>query len=155
IDLYVANDQCPHFLFLNKGDGTFEDASESSGAAASEAGYFQAGMGVDAEDVTGDALPELFATPFREGYNTLYPNLDGRTFQDVSAWAGIVKDSMPYVGWGCALADFDGDGWPDMLVVNGHVDDNLAAIGRDTAPQAEPAQVWRNRGDGRFRLVAD
>ncbi len=154
IDLYAANDLSPHFLFLNKGDGTFEDATETSGASASESGRFQAGMGVDAEDVDGDGLPELFATHFREDYNTLYRNLDGRNFQDVSASAGIVKDCLPNVGWGCALADLDNDGWPDMLVVNGHVDDNLPRIGREI-PQAEPPRVWRNRGDGRFRLVAD
>lgn len=145
---------CPHFLFVNRGDGTFEDATETSGASLSEAGHAQAGMGVDAEDVTGDGLPELFVTHFREDYNTLYRNLDGRNFQDFSSSAGIVKDSMPDVGWGCALADFDNDGWPDMLVVNGHVDDNLSLLGRDV-PQAELPKVWRNQGAGRFRLVRD
>ena len=153
IDLYVANDMCGNFLFLNRGDGTFEDLTEVSGAAVSEAGYRQASMGVDAEDVTGDGLPELFVTNFENDYNTLYRNLDGRNFQDVSASAGIVKDSLPYVGWGCALADLDNDGLPDMFVVNGHVDDNLQQLGRPI-PQAEPALVWRNRGGGRFRLVA-
>ena len=58
-------------------------------------------MGVDAEDVDGDGLPELFATHYREDYNTLYRNLDGRNFQDVSSRAGIVRDCMPNVGWGC------------------------------------------------------
>jgi hypothetical protein len=153
-DLYVANDQCPHFLFLNKGNGTFDDVTESSGAAYTESGHYQAGMGVDIEDVTGDRFPELFVTNFQAEYNTLHQTLDGRIFQDVSAWAGIVKDSLPYVGWGCAMADFDNDGWPDMLVVNGHVDDNLETIGR-TGPYAQPAKVWRNQGGGRFRLVAD
>jgi enediyne biosynthesis protein E4 len=154
IDIYVANDMCGNFLFLNRGDGTFEDLTEVSGASVTEAGYRQASMGVDAEDVTGDGLPELFVTNFENDYNTLYRNLDGRSFQDVSASAGIVKDSFPYVGWGCALADLDNDGLPDMFVVNGHVDDNLPQLGRPI-PQAEPALVWRNRGGGRFRLVAD
>jgi hypothetical protein len=154
IDLYVANDMSPHFLFINKRDGTFEDLTETSGAAASESGYYQAGMGVDAEDVNGDGLPELLVTHFHEDYDTLYRNLDGRNFQDVSSWAGIVKDSMPDVGWGCALADLDSDGWPDILTVNGHVDDNLDQLAMN-APQAEPAKVWRNQGDGRFRLVRD
>src|SRR5258707_13233463 len=83
IDLYVANDLGAHFLFRNRGDGTFEDATESSGAAASEAGHFQAGMGGDAEDVTGDGLPELFATPFREDYSPLHRNLDRQLLQGV------------------------------------------------------------------------
>jgi enediyne biosynthesis protein E4 len=154
IDLYVANDMTPHFLFINKRDGSFEDLTETSGAAASESGYYQAGMGVDAEDVNGDGLPELLVTHFHEDYDTLYRNLDGRNFQDISSWSGIVKDSMPDVGWGCALADLDSDGWPDILTVNGHVDDNLDQLAMD-APQAEPAKVWRNQGDGRFRLVRD
>jgi hypothetical protein len=68
--------------------------------------------------------------------------------------AGIVRDSIPDVGWGCALADFDNDGWPDMMTVNGHVDDNLAQLGRE-GDYAQPAKVWRNRGGCRFRLVAD
>ena len=154
IDLYVANDLSPHFLFLNKGDGTFEDVSESSGASASACGLFQAGMGVDAEDVDGDGLPELFATHFREDYNTLYKNIDGRLFQDISSWAGIVRDSSPNVGWGCGLADLDNDGWPDILVANGHVDDNLDQLGLNV-PQAEPTVLWRNRGNGKFRRALD
>lgn len=154
-DLYVANDMSPHFLFLNRGDGTFEDATESSGAALSEAGFAQAGMGVDTEDVDGDGRPDLFVTHFREDYNTLYQNLGHHLFRDVSARAGIIKDSMPDVGWGCSLADFDNDGHPDMLVVNGHVDDNLSAVTGLDIPQAELAKAWRNQGDGRFALVHD
>jgi hypothetical protein len=154
IDLYVANDLSPHFLFLNNGDGTFEDATDFSGAAASESGAFQAGMGVDAEDVDGDGRIDLFCSHFRNDYNTLYRNLGGGNFQDVSAGAGIVKDSMPDIGWGCSLSDFDNDSWPDMLVVNGHVDDNLHLLGLDE-PHAERAKVWRNQGNGQFRLEAD
>ena len=154
VDLYVANDLCPNFLFRNRGDGTFEDLTEVSGAARTESGFSQAGMGVDAEDLSGDGLPELFATNFRGDHNTLYRNLGGAVFQDVSAGAGIIPDSMPEVGWGCALADLDGDLEPDMIVVNGHVDDNLGALGQD-APHAQRAKVWRNLGRGRFRIVRD
>ncbi|WZO99849.1 CRTAC1 family protein [Isosphaeraceae bacterium EP7] len=154
IDLYVANDLCPHFLFFNNGDGTFTDATESSGAALSESGQAQAGMGIDAEDTDGNGLPDLFVSHFEGDYGTLYRNLGGRGFQDVSASVGVVAGTAPYVGWGCSLGDLDNDGWPDLFVANGHVDDNLAAMGRDV-PWAEPAKVWRNRGDGRFRLAAD
>jgi hypothetical protein len=111
-------------------------------------------MGVDAEDTDGDGYPELFVTNFDGEYNTIHQTTDGRIFDDVSAAAGIVRDSIPDVGWGCALADFDNDGWPDMLTVNGHVDDNLAQLGRD-GEYAQRAKVWRNRGGCRFRLVAD
>jgi enediyne biosynthesis protein E4 len=153
-DLYVANDMCPHFLFLNNGDGTFADVTDTSGAAVTESGHYQGGMGVDAEDLDGDGYPELFVTNFQGEYNTIHQSVDGRLFQDVSASAGIVRDSLPDVGWGCALADFDNDGRPDMLVVNGHVDDNLAALGREGSYAQRP-KVWRNQGRGKFRLVAD
>jgi hypothetical protein len=154
IDLYVANDMCPHFLFLNKGDGTFEDITDRSGAAVTESGHYQGGMGVDVEDVSGDLYPELFVTNFEGEYNTIHQTFDGRIFEDVSAWAGIVRDSLPDVGWGCALADLDNDGWADMFVVNGHVDDNLAKLGR-SGTHAQRAKVWRNSGRGKFRLVGD
>jgi len=153
-DLYVANDGCPNFLFLNQGGGTFTDASESSGAATNEAGEVQGSMGVDAEDVNGDGRPELLVTNFRGQYTTLYRNHHGSNFQDVSGPAGITSDSAPYVGWGCALADLDNDGLPDILTVNGEVDDNLKEFGLDV-PFAQPALVWRNQGEGRFRRVGD
>ena len=103
-------------------------------------------MGVDAEDLDGDGFPELFVTNFDGEYNTIHQTTDGRNFEDVSASAGIVKDSMPYVGWGCSLADFDIDGLPDMLVVNGHVDDNLAAARPRRDLRASRPMVWQNRG---------
>jgi hypothetical protein len=154
IDLYVANDMCPHFLFLNKGNGTFDDVTDKSGAAVTESGHYQGGMGVDAEDLDGDGFAELFVTNFDGEYNTIHQTTDGQNFEDVSAVAGIVRDSIPEVGWGCSLADFDGDGWPDMLVVNGHVDDNLKELGRG-GEYGQRAQVWRNLGHCRFQLVAD
>jgi hypothetical protein len=111
-------------------------------------------MGVDVEDIDGDGYPELFVTNFEGEYNTIHKTVDGRNFEDVTAAAGIVRDSMPDVGWGCALADFDNDGRPDMFTVNGHVDDNLGQLGRDGV-YAQPAKVWRNQGGCRFRLVQD
>ncbi len=76
VDLYVANDQDPNFLFLNRGDGTFRDATDESGAGLNIEGRTSAGMGVDAEDLDGDGQPELFVTNFQEEYNTLYKNLE-------------------------------------------------------------------------------
>ena len=154
IDLYVANDMCPHFLFLNQGNGSFSDVTDASGAAVTESGHYQGGMGVDVEDLDGDGFPELFVTNFDGEYNTIHKTTDGLNFEDISATAGIVRDSIPEVGWGCSLGDFDSDGWPDMLVVNGHVDDNLKQLGRD-GDYEQRAQVWRNKGHCRFRLVPD
>jgi hypothetical protein len=111
-------------------------------------------MGVDAEDIDGDGLPELLVTNFRGEGLALYRNLGGGTFLENAGPAGLLKGSRPYVGWGCALADLDGDGRPDLFAVNGHVDDNLIEFGRDV-PQAEPAKVWRQGGRGAFLAVAD
>lgn len=153
-DLFVANDACPNFLFLNRGNGTFDDAGATAGAACSADGKNQSGMGVDIEDVDGDGLPELFVSHFRNEYATLYRNIGNATFDDVSASVGIVQGSTGEVGWGCALADFDNDGWPDMFVANGHVDDNLEKLGQKVS-YAERSRLWRNVGAGRFQLVPD
>jgi hypothetical protein len=152
IDLYVANDMCPNFVYLNRGDGTFEDATESSGAGYDGRGQTHAGMGVDAEDVNGDGRPDLFVTNFANEANSLYMNRGGGLFEDRTPSSGMSADSMPWVGWGCALVDLDNDGWPDCFVVNGHVDDNLQLVGRNT-PYAEPPLLHRNHQGEGFRLA--
>ena len=152
IDIYVANDMNPNFLFLNNGDGTFEDATDSCGAAFDEKGQAQSGMGVDAEDVDGDGLPELFVTNFQNEYNTLYQNLGKGTFMDSTPYFGLAADTTPWVGWGTALADFDNDGWPDNFVANGHVDDNRKLLG-ESVEYEEPALLFWNKGGKRFRLA--
>jgi hypothetical protein len=152
IDLYVANDMNPNFLYLNKGDGTFEDATESSGAAFDEKGQAQSGMGVDAEDVNGDGLPELFVTNFANEYNAFYLNLGKGLFVDSTPYFGLAADAMTTVGWGCALVDLDNDGRPDCFVTNGHVDDNRAALGQ-SAEYPELPLLFANQGGTRFRLA--
>ncbi|MHB1556778.1 MAG: CRTAC1 family protein [Isosphaeraceae bacterium] len=152
IDLYVANDTCPNFLFLNRGDGTFEDATDSSGAGYDPAGNVRAGMGVDAEDVDGDGRPDLFVTNYFDEPNALFSNRGGGQFIERTRTSGMMHDSLPWVGWGCALADFDNDGWPDCFVTNGHVDDNLHLFGVAN-PYAQPALLHHNVGRGRFELA--
>jgi enediyne biosynthesis protein E4 len=154
IDLYVANDMNPNFLYLNSGDGTFEDATLTSGAAFDARGVAQSSMGVDAEDCDGDGRPELIVTNFQYEYTAYYQNMssslpmDGSqvpaaVFEELSASVGLAADSKPWVGWGCALADFDNDGWPDCFVANGHVDENRGKIG-PTLRFLEPALLHRN-----------
>jgi enediyne biosynthesis protein E4 len=152
IDIFVANDLSPNYLFLNKGDGTFDDISEISGASASESGANQAGMGVDADDLDGDGLPEIFVTHFQNDYDTLYKNLDGQNFQDVTSASGTSK-FRDDVGWACSLADFDLDSKPDMMVFNGHVDNNLDQLGTPD-PQAEVAHLWKGMGGVKFALAS-
>ena len=152
IDLYVANDMCPNFVFLNRGDGTFEDATESSGAGYGSHGQTHAGMGVDAEDVNGDGRPDLLVTNYWNEPNSLYMNLGGGMFEDRTPASGMATDSTPWVGWGCALADFDNDGWPDCFVTNGHVDNNLELLGYNS-PYAQPPLLHRNLEGRGFRLA--
>jgi hypothetical protein len=139
VDIYVANDMNPNFLFLNKGDGTFEDATEFSGAAFDIKGQAQSGMGLDAEDFDGDGNMDLFVTNFANEYNTLYQNMNNNGFYDITTFVGLATDSMPMVGWGCALMDFDNDSWPDCFVTNGHVDSNRAGV-----PYEQLPLIWAN-----------
>jgi hypothetical protein len=155
IDLYVANDLTPNFLFINTAHGGFQDMTESSCAAYNAEGKEEASMGVDAADVDGDGFPELFVTNFYLEHNTLYRNLGKQErplFQDVSHWAGVAAGSIHMVGWGTALEDLDSDGWLDIFVANGHVDDNMSQLGRDEA-YAQKAGLWRNVGKGRFEVI--
>ncbi len=152
IDLYVANDMYPNFLYLNRGDGTFADAGESSGAAYDAKGKAHSGMGVDAEDVNGDGRPDLVVTNFDNEYNTFYQNLGRGLFADRTARFGLAVDTIPYVGWGCALADFDNDGWPDFFATNGQVDNNRRRDGQVIAYE-EPPHLFANQGGKRFRLA--
>ena len=151
IDLFVANDMTPNFLFLNRGDGTFDDATEISGAAYAANGEAQSGMGADAEDVDGDGLPELFVTNFANEYNTLYQNLGHGAFFDNTAFFGLASDTRPFVGWGTGLVDFDGDGWPDLFITNGHVDDNRRLLGQPVDYEEIPL-LFLNKAGKRFRL---
>jgi hypothetical protein len=152
IDLYVANDMCPNFVFLNRGDGTFDDVTESSGAGYDAHGNTHAGMGVDAEDVNGDGRPDVLVTNYWNEPNSLYMNLGDGMFEDRTPAGGMSSDSTPWVGWGCALMDFDNDGWPDCFVSNGHVDNNLDLLGYNS-PYAQPPLLFRNLEGRRFRLA--
>jgi hypothetical protein len=152
IDLYVANDLCPNFVYLNRGNGTFDDVTDSSGAGYGPDGQTRAGMGVDAEDVNGDGLTDVLVTDFWNEGLALFTNVGRGLFQDRARASGLWHDSVVWVGWGCALADFDNDGWPDCFVANGHIDDNLEQLGYET-PYAEPALLHRNRRGKGFQLA--
>ncbi len=152
VDLYVANDMCPNFVYLNRGNGTFHDVTESSGAGYGARGQTHAGMGVDAEDIDGDGWVDLVVTNYWNEPNSLYVGLGDGLFEDRTPSSGMASDSTPWVGWGCALADFDNDGWPDCFVTNGHVDDNLDQMGYNS-PYAQPPLLHRNLQGRRFRLA--
>jgi hypothetical protein len=120
VDIFVANDSTPNFLYHNNGDGTFKDIGFPSGTAVNENGSEQGSMGVTLGDYDHDGKLDLFITNFDDDYNTLYHNGNG-SFTDLSYAAKVAAVSLPYVGWGTKFFDYDNDGWADLLVVNGHV----------------------------------
>lgn len=150
-DLYIGNDINPNSLFRNRGDGTFDDMTDLTGTAVDFAGQNQAGMGVDIADVDRDGLVELFVTNYEGEHNTFYRNLGNNIFQDFSQSSGIAAQSMKWVGWGISFTDLNADGWKDLVVTNGHTDDNLQSLGRDGMYE-QPPLLYFNRG-GRLETV--
>ena len=128
-DVYVGNDATPNLLFVNRGDGRFDERGFASGLAVSGDGNEQASMGVDAADYDNDGRLDVYSTHFANDYSTLYRNLGGMEFEDVTARARIRDTS--WVSWGTRFVDLDHDGWKDIVKVNGHVYPHLrAARGR-------------------------
>jgi hypothetical protein len=120
-DLVVGNDSTPNFLYINKGDGTFDDESYASGFALNEAGREIASMGIAAGDYENNGLIDFFVTDFGDDYKVLYHNDGDASFSDVSYKAGVAQPTIPFVGWGDGFIDFDNDGWLDIFMVGGHV----------------------------------
>ncbi len=149
-DVYVANDTKPNFLFRNKGKGVFEDISLLSGTQLGEQGQAEAGMGVDMGDYDGDGLLDIFVTNFANETNALYKNLGGGAFLDSRSPAGVAEPSLPFLGFGTAFADFDQDGDLDLVVANGHIQDNTAELSPGSLYR-QRNQVFENLGTGRFR----
>lgn len=121
LDLLVANDSVPKYLYRNKHDGTFEDLSYLSGFALNDEGREQASMGIAVGDYNHDGRVDFCVTNFSDDYNTLYRNEGEASFSDVSYAAGIANATIPFLGWGTGFLDYDNDGWLDLFFANGHV----------------------------------
>ena len=121
VDLVVANDSTPSYLYLNKGDGTFEDVSYASGYALNQDGREIASMGIGIGDYENSGLLDLINTDFSDDYKVLYRNEGDANFSDVSYRMGIAQVSIPFAGWGAGFLDYDNDGWKDVMMINGHV----------------------------------
>jgi hypothetical protein len=151
-DIYVACDSTPSILYRNHRDGTFTDVAADAGAAYNEDGREQAGMGSTAADYLGTGNIGLFKTNFSDDTSTLYKNMGDGTFSDetYSAGLGINADAL---GWGTMFADVDNDGYPDLLVVNGHVypEVDSAKLG---ATFRERRFLYRNLGNGKFKDIS-
>lgn len=147
IDIFVANDSTPNYLYHNNGNGTFSEIAFESGTAVNGNGSEQGCMGVTVGDYDHDGLLDLFVTNFDDEYNVLYRNLGRDSFADVSYESGVAAASLPYVGWGTKFFDYDNDGWLDLFVANGH-----AYPQRDRYRQRK--LLHRNNRDGTFSELA-
>lgn len=121
LDLVVVNDSTPKQLYINKGDGTFEESGYPSGMALNENGREQAGMGLGVGDYDNDGRVDFHITNFSDDSNVLYHNDGDVNFTDISFQTGLGETTIPFLGWGTSFLDFDNDGWKDVLVANGHV----------------------------------
>ena len=148
-DIYVACDSTPSALYRNNHDGTFKDVGADSGVAFNEDGREQAGMGSTAGDYLGDGHIDLFKTNFSDDTATLYRNHGDGTFEDVTFAAGL-GTNLDALGWGAMFADVDNDGYPDLLVVNGHVYPEVDTAGLG-ARFKEPRFFYWNQGNGKFK----
>jgi enediyne biosynthesis protein E4 len=121
LDLLVVNDSTPKQLYINKGNGTFEEVGYPSGIALNENGREQAGMGLAIGDADNDGRVDVHITNFSDDSNVFYHNDGEATFTDTTFQLGLGEVSIPFLGWGTSFLDYDNDGWLDLFVVNGHV----------------------------------
>jgi len=154
IDVFVANDSMPEFLYHNKGNGTFEEVALVSGVAVDGEGHTYAGMGVDFADYNNDGLPDLVVTDLANQMYALYRNNGDGTFTYESYPSGLGRMTMAHSGWGVRFLDYDNDGWKDLLITQGHDLDTIEL----TFPNLryrEPMLLARNTGHGFVDVSAE
>lgn len=151
-DIYVACDSAPNILYHNNRDGTFTDVAVMAGVAFNEDGREQAGMGTTVADFNGDGRLDIFKTNFSDDTPTLYRNNGDGIFSDVTFAAGLGVHTQ-YLGWGTMFLDFDNDGWPDLILVNGHVYPEVDKYHLGSGYQ-EPRLLYHNNGNGSFSDVS-
>ena len=152
VDLYIANDADQNFLYRNNGDGTFSDVSLIAGVGLSEDGEAENGMGVDFGDYNNEGRLDLVVTNFQGQTNTVYRNEGNGLFSDRSYASKIGVVSLPYLAWGVSFFDYDNDGYQDLFIANGHLQENV----REFDPigfYEQPNLLFRNNRDGTFDEV--
>ncbi len=145
MDLFVANDTMPNFLFLNEGGGKFAEAGLAAGVGYSAAGKPRSGMGVDAADYDGDGWQDLFVVNIEQEFFSLYHNQKDLTFTDEPGEIGPASQFLS--GWGLRFFDYDNDGNPDLFLVNGHPDDFIE-MRNARVKYREQLLLFQNSGKG-------
>jgi enediyne biosynthesis protein E4 len=153
LDLFVANDGQPNFLYSNEGNGKFTERAYQAGVAVNEDGAEQANMGIAYGDYLHTGKTSLLVSHFDHEYATLFRNDGGMNFTDASNASGIARSTRPYVGWGDVFFDFDNDGWLDLFLVNGHVYPQIDGAHIDVK-YLEPKLLLVNHRDGSFKDVS-
>jgi len=153
-DVFVLNDNARNFLFHNDGAGKFSEVGLASGAAYNLYGQETGNMGVDAGDYDHDGLLDFFVTTYHKELPVLFHNLGGGLFEDAALSAGSGQGTLRNVKWGCGFVDFDNDGYKDIFLGLGNLDDNIQ-LRDDTITYEDRPVLLRNLGNGRFANVSD
>jgi enediyne biosynthesis protein E4 len=151
-DLLFSNDTQPNKLYHNNGNGTFTEKAVVAGVAFSEDGVARAGMGVDTGDYDRSGNTSLLITNFSNQMLSLYHNEGKGLFVDEAPRSEVGRASLLTLGFGCFFFDYDLDGWPDILVTNGHIDPDIQKV-QVNVKFAEPPHLFRNLGKGKFAEV--
>jgi enediyne biosynthesis protein E4 len=151
-DILIANDTQPNKLYLNKKNGTFEERGVAAGIGFSEDGVARAGMGVDAADYDRSGHPSVIITNFANQMASLYHNEGNGLFVDEAPQSEVGRATLVTLGFGCFFFDFDNDGWPDIFVADGHIEDAVERV-QKRVTYAEPSHLFRNLGGGKFQEV--
>jgi hypothetical protein len=151
-DLVAANDTVRNFLFINNKNGTFTESGVMAGLAYSESGATRGGMGIDTGDVDGDGFADVVIGNFAQEMSAFYRGSEKGYFVDEAAQSGIGIPTLMTLKFGSLLVDFDNDGRLDMVFANGHIEPQITKY-HESQSYAQPLQLFRNEGDGRFRLL--
>jgi enediyne biosynthesis protein E4 len=151
-DILLANDTQPNKLYHNKRDGTFEEKGVSAGIGFSEDGVARAGMGVDAADYDRSGHPSVIITNFANQMLSLYHNEGNGLFVDEAPRSEVGRATLVTLGFGCFFFDYDNDGWPDIFVADGHIENEIERVQKRVS-YAEPPHLFRNLGGGKFQEV--
>ena len=152
MDLFVANDTVANFLFLNRGNGKFEEIGLQANVGYSAEGHARSGMGVDAADYDQDGWVDLFVTNVDREMYSLYHNNQDETFDDMAIPNGIGRVTRLMSGWGVKYFDFDNDGSVDLFLANGHPDDKIEVHSTEVK-YYEPMLLFQGNGK-RFQDVS-